>query len=508
MSRSFKIFLTVSALLLAAWFLYPSLSYYFMTPADIRAMVERGKITESEDGLESDDRILFEKASKHKKNALTLGLDIKGGMRVVIEADFKEMATNAGKELSEISERDKADAIERVIHKLQTRIDSFGVSEVSIRKSGEKRVVVQIPGEKNTQRLERIIVEVGKLEFKLVNEDIEVGKDLEFERNEDTGKITILNPEIVPEGSEINYLRVKNNAGLYEDVQPIVLYSKVEMSGERLEEAQPQVGDYGEYGVSFKLDLRGAKMFSEITANNVDKRLAILLDSKVMSAPKINERIPSGSGRITGNFNHEEARDLSLILRSGSLPVPISIISQEVIGPSMGREDLIRSAKALFAGLLIVIGFMLIWYRLAGLVASIALILNGVGILALLAPLHYTISLPGIAGLILTMGMAIDANVIIFERIREEILVEKRSITDAIPLGYNKAFWTIMDANLTTLIAAAILGYFGTGVIQGFAVVLFFGIVVSLFTSLGLTRLIFEILISKKVIKNYSKLIV
>jgi len=501
MSSSFRFFIFAVLLALSAWSLYPTVYYYFVASSDIRQLVERGTDEETVRGFNREKGELFDKASALKKRAVALGLDIKGGVHVIMEADFEKMARDAGKTIDELTETQKTEAMERVQHKLQTRIDQFGVSEVVIRKIDEDRISVQIPGEQNTARLMEVIGSVGKLEFMLV--DDEATRALNVTRNE-KGEVEVINPESVPEGSRLYYLVQKDPVGVYQRVQALALYTNIEMTGDRMSDSRPQFGEYGDMVVGFSLDLKGAALFSDLTGKNKGKRLAIVLDDKIMSAPNINERIPSGNGVITGSFSRDEAKDLSLILRSGSMPVPIRIISQDVIGPTLGKEQLLLSRNALFAGLLLVVIFIVLRYRVAGLVTAFALTLNGVGILALLAPLHYTITLPGIAGLILTIGMAVDANVIIFERIREEIKLEKRPLQEAVTYGYARSWWSILDANLTTLIAAAIMAYYGTGVVQGFAVVLFIGIVISLLTSLGFTRLVFELLLHKRILKEYS----
>ena len=262
--------------------------------------------------------------------------------------------------------------------------------------------------------------------------------------------------------------------------------------------------DYGQIVVSFRTTAEGASKFSNATrAENKDKRLAIILDSKVRNAPRINDQISTGSGQITGGFTYEEAITLARIIKEGALPVDLQIIEERTVGPSLGQDSIESGIKAIIIGLMGVMLFMIVYYKLAGIIADVALVLNMVFMLALLSLLGFTLTLPGIAGFILTVGMAVDANVIIYERIKEEIASGK-SVRMSIVYGFEKAFWTIFDANLTTLIAAFILFQFGTGPIKGFAVTLFIGVLSSMFVALYVTRFAYEVISLNKKIKKLS----
>src|SRR5689334_14378129 len=247
----------------------------------------------------------------------------------------------------------------------------------------------------------------------------------------------------------------------------------------------------GAPGVSFTLTGRGGAIFSDITGANVGRRLAIVLDNRVQSAPNIHERIPRGQGSITGNFTEEEAQNLSIVLRSGALPAPVNVVDERGVGPSLGQDSIQHGLLAGGIGAGAVIIFMLVYYRLSGAVAVVALILNIIGLLACMAGFKATLTLPGIAGIVLTIGMAVDANVLVFERIREE-LRNKKTVLNAIDTGYSRAFRTIVDAHVTTLLSAVALMWFGTGPIRGFAVTLSIGLIINLITAVGISKMIFD----------------
>jgi protein-export membrane protein SecD len=255
--------------------------------------------------------------------------------------------------------------------------------------------------------------------------------------------------------------------------------------------------------VNFRLNREGSLIFSRFTGENIGRRIAIVLDENVRSAPVVQTKIPGGEGRITGLDDDEEAADLAIVLRAGALPAPVSVIEERTVGPTLGRDSIVLGVRAALGGFIVVMLFMLVYYRVSGLLACGALVLNLVIILAVLAELHAALTLPGIAGLILTIGMAVDANVLIFERIREE-LAKAKTVRSAIEAGYERAFKTIFDANVTTLITALVLWQFGTGPIKGFATTLSIGIVASMFTALLCTRLVFDLITSRRMLKKLS----
>ncbi len=379
-------------------------------------------------------------------------------------------------------------AVEQALETIRNRVDQFGVSEPDISPQGSDRILIQLPGIKDPHRAMRLIGRTALLEFKLLDEEHSLQEALK-------GKL--------PEGDIILYQkREEPQTGRVTRV-PFLLREKTLMTGEVLKDAQVRFDEFNQPYVALEFDPRGAKMFDRITAKNVKKRLAIILDDNVYSAPVIQERISGGRAQITGRFTENEARDLAIVLRAGALPAPVKILENRSVGPSLGRDLIDKGLKSIIIGGILVVFFMVIYYKMSGAIADFALILNLILIMGALAGLRATLTLPGIAGIILTIGMAVDANVLIFERIREELRLGKTPRA-AIDGGYSKALLTIMDANITTLIAAVVLFQFGTGPVKGFAVTLSIGIVASLFTALFVSRVVFEILLTKGVLRQVS----
>ncbi len=380
-------------------------------------------------------------------------------------------------------------AVEQALETIRNRIDQFGVSEPDIRNQGEKRILIQLPGIKDTQRAKELIGRTALLEFKLLDE---------------TGDLDAAVKGDLPPGSELLY-EIKEDPSTNRTTRiPYLVQKRAHLTGAYLTDARVQIdSQYNEPYVSIDFDKKGARIFERVTEENVKKRLAIVLDDKVYSAPVIQEKISGGSARITGNFTAEEAHDLAIVLRAGALPAPVIIIEERTVGPSLGADSIRKGIISMLVGGLLVVLFMFIYYNFSGLIADFALILNIILIAGGLAAFQATLTLPGIAGIILTIGMAVDANVLIFERIREEIGLGKtpRAAVDA---GYQRASLTILDANVTTLIAALVLFQFGTGPIKGFAVTLSLGVLASLFTALILTRSIFDYLLMQRKIKKIS----
>jgi len=381
----------------------------------------------------------------------------------------------------------KSMAVDQAVETITNRIDQFGVAEPDIRPQGRDRILIQLPGIKDPKRAIDIIGKTALLEFKLVDEDNSLEEALKG---------------TIPPGDEILY-QIKGEPGSQKKT-PFLLKKRAVLTGEYLTDARVRIdSEYSEPYVSISFDSRGARLFEQITGANIKKRLAIVLDSVVNSAPVIQDRISGGRAQITGRFTMEEARDLAIVLRAGALPAPVKIIEERTVGPSLGKDSIDKGLKSMIAGGLIVILFMVFYYRFAGILADVALFLNIIFIAAGLAFFGATLTLPGIAGIILIIGMAIDANVLIFERIREELRLGKtpRAAVDG---GYSKALVTILDANITTLIAALVLFQFGTGPVKGFAVTLSMGIIASLFTALFVTRVIFDYLIIERGMKKIS----
>lgn len=372
-------------------------------------------------------------------------------------------------------------ALDQAIKTIRSRIDEFGVTEPDIRKQQDYRIQVQLPGIKDPERAIDLLGKTAHLEFKLVNEEA----DLE---NAKKG--------ILPADSELKMLLDRRADGTYAET-PIVLKRDVVLTGEYITNANTNFDTFGQPYVMLTFDSTGARLFERLTEENVKKRMAIVLDGKVYSAPVIQERIAGGRCSISGRFTVDEARDLAIVLRAGSLPAPIKIMEERTVGPSLGQESIDKGVKAALIGGCLVIIFMIIYYGFAGCVADMVLALNILLIMAGLAAFGATLTLPGIAGIILTIGMAVDANVLIYERIREEI---RKGLTPlaAVTEGYGRATLTILDANVTTVIAAIILYQFGTGPIRGFAVTLTLGILASMFTAIFVSRILFDMWLKRK----------
>jgi len=379
-------------------------------------------------------------------------------------------------------------AVDQALETIRNRVDQFGVAEPDISPQGSDRILIQLPGIKDPQRALGLIGRTALLEFKLVDDEHSLEEALK-------GR--------VPEGAIILYQRLEDQETGRVRKVPFLLKEKTLMTGEVLKDARVQFDDFNQPYVTLELDSRGAKMFDRITAQNVKKQLAIILDNNVYSAPVIQERISGGRAQITGIFSLDEARDLVIVLRAGALPAPVKILENRSVGPSLGKDLIDKGVKSIIIGGILVVLFMVTYYKISGAIADLALILNLIFIMGSLAGLRATLTLPGIAGIILTIGMAVDANVLIFERIREELRLGKTPRA-AIDGGYSKAFLTIMDANVTTLIAAVVLFQFGTGPVKGFAVTLSIGIIASLFTALFVSRVIFEVILVKRMLSRVS----
>lgn len=406
------------------------------------------------------------------RDKIKLGLDLKGGIHLVLEADTSKLE----------STQDLKDAVNVALEIIRNRVDQFGVSEPTITRQGNSRLIVDLAGIEDPQRAVELIGKTALLEFKLVDEKGDLKKALEGEISPD---------------DEILYEYVDGKP------RPYLIKKETLLSGRVIKDSRVELDSWGQPYIALELNSEGAGIFAQITGRHVGERLAIILDNVVQSAPVIKTRIPEGKAVIEGRFTMEEANELRIILKSGALPIPFNIIQNTTIGPSLGRDSI---QKGLFSGIVGFIGvilFMGIYYRKAGLIADMALFLNLLFLMAALAALKATLTLPGIAGIILTIGMSIDANVIIFERIREELRRE-RAPRSAVDTGYSRALRTILDANITTLITALILFQFGSGPIKGFATTLSIGILASLFTSIVVTRVTFNLLLARRPVKKLS----
>ncbi len=377
---------------------------------------------------------------------------------------------------NEIAEIKKM-AAHQALETIRNRIDEFGVSEPDIRIQGENRILLQLPGVKDPERAKALIGKTAQLTFQLVDDDADMASAM-------SGS--------VPAGDEILYQEKINSASGATAKTPYLIQKRVLLDGSLLTNARVEFDNYQRPQVGIEFDRQGAKIFDRITGENIHKRLAIILDKTVYSAPVIQDRIAGGKAVITGSFTLNEAKDLAIALRAGSLPAPVNIIEERTVGPSLGADSIRMGLLSTFVGGLFVVLFMAVYYKKAGMIANFGLIVNMLMIGGGLAAFQATLTLPGIAGIILTIGMAVDANVLIYERIKEEIKIGKTALA-AVNAGFERAAVTIIDSNLTTLIAAVVLYQFGTGPIKGFAVTLTIGLIASLFTALILARVLFDL---------------
>lgn len=556
--QGWKIGLIVFLLAGSLWYLYPTIDLYMMSPA------------EREEMAKSDPQRWIE--LQHK--AMKLGLDLRGGMRLVLQVD----KTN-------LNPDEASDAVDRAKEILRNRVDQFGVAEPLIAVQGGDRIVVELPGISDPDRARELIGQTALLEFKLVESPelssvlieridraLEAAAGLDTTSSSDTaatpterGELESLfgsdtagtdtstraaelqteTPELagvdtgdvlppqIPRESPLSslldpsggygFMVARDEVALVRmilarpDVQKLVppdvqfawgtrtefvggleverlylLKKQVELEGKFLTDAKPSFDQFRKPIVNFQLTREGGRKFARLTGANINKGLAIVLDGRVESAPEIQSRIQD-RGQITmgGTAQYEDANDLSIVLRAGALPAPVNVIENNVIGPSLGQDSINRGVTASLLGLSAVFLIMLIYYRLSGLIANLGLLFNGVFLLGVMAVLHATLTMPGIAGFILSLGMSVDANVLIFERIREEMRAGK-SVRNAIDAGYDRAMSAIIDSHVTTMITALALFIFGTGPIKGFAVTLLWGVAISLFTAVVVTRVVFD----------------
>jgi preprotein translocase subunit SecD len=463
----FNAILTFLVLGLSLWFLYPTWEWYHMPQQ------------ERDEHIKLKDKIVSQ--------VLNLGLDLKGGSHLLLELDASKLDSSVN----------VADAIDRAIEIIRNRVDQFGVAEPLIAKQGDRWIVVQLPGIKDPARAKELIGKTALLEFRIVDNGPDLNNIIqklqdkgarldEIDKYPEIAKMVPAGYAIFP-GKEEKYYLLKSTAEL---TGATLVNAKVELGG--------QMG-YPHVSLEFNKD--GGRVFAQVTGANIDRNLAIVLDGVVQSAPVIRSRIPDGKAIIEGNFSMEDAKFLATVLRAGALPAPVKVIEERTVGPSLG-EDLIRAGiTSALVGSLLVVMFMLIYYGFEGLIANVALGINLFVLMGIMAYFHFTLTLPGIAGIALTLGMAVDANVLILERIREELAAGKTTRL-AVDAGYSRAFTTILDSNLTTVIAAIFLFQFGTGPIKGFAVTLTIGLAISLFTSVLVTKMIYDFLLKENIIHS------
>jgi preprotein translocase subunit SecD len=473
-------------------------------------------VTLKTDGVPTDDprvevqydgelRDKIEKIRKDNFWTLRMTGDEKGKLEYGLSSDYRQ----------EVRDR----TLNQSIEVIRNRIDEFGVAEPQIASQGTDRIVVELPGVRDVQRAKDLIGRTAKLEFRIVNDeamdplklsqliaDLEKEKEITFKEGQTkfSDYVRSINEAAkgrIPEGSEIAFERVSaknlNQASEGASRVPYLLFSKSEVTGDDLQDAQVSFDqESGQPHVSFTLNPRGADLFDKVTADHIRDRLAIVLDGIVHSAPVIQSRISGGRGQITlgsgnGDQMMNEAKDLAIVLRAGALPAQLDFLEQRVTGPSLGQDSIKKGATAAVIGSVAVFLFVLFYYRVSGVIAVISLLLNVLFVLASLVGLEATLTLPGIAGIALTVGIAVDSNVVIYERIREELRAGKVAMA-AVEAGFQKAFRTILDANITNAAAAIVLLEFGTGPIKGFAVTLLIGIVATVFTAVFVCKLMFD----------------
>ncbi len=564
MKIRWKLLIIGAVIAASVWWLYPSYHYYSMS-ADDRA------------------RLTTEQRDHYIENALKLGLDLQGGVHMVMEVDDSKLDANA-----------RRDVMDRAIKIYRNRIDQFGVSEPSIQQQGDKRIIVELPGLEDVERAKRILGQTAQLQFRLVREPDEVQRALQaLDRNlvgvtvtgtivdttgvrapgdttsvqtasvtpttptgtdidsllptmpvESDGKVPL--PEASADRPFTSYLVTMFDGGVvvddrqYEVVDALLETEQAQraipansqflwgheplpmeeggsgrvlylcertptLDGSSLVDAQtnPDPDDPSRLNVGFRLNRQGAIVFARFTAENIGRRIAIVLDEKVRSAPVVQSKIPGGEGRITGLDSDEEAGDLAIVLRAGALPAPFQIMELRTVGPSLGRDSVEAATRAALIGFVLTLAFMVVYYKWSGALACAAMVLNLVIEMAILAKLGATLTLPGVAGLILTIGMSVDANVLVFERMREE-LRRGKTVRSAIQAGYDRAFRAILDSHVTALITALVLWQYGTGQVRGFATTMFIGIAVNMFTALVCTRVVYDIITSRRHVERLS----
>ncbi|MFH0985252.1 MAG: protein translocase subunit SecD [Candidatus Omnitrophota bacterium] len=405
---------------------------------------------------------------------INLGLDLQGGVQLLLQVDMEKVPEEARK-----------DVTARVAEIIRNRIDEFGVKEPEITTQGKDQVVVKLPGVTDRERAKEIAGKAAHLEFKIVSEDTDL-----IQKAEDGA---------IPPGFE--YKKVKGSP----NEEMVLLALLPVLTGEHLTTASVGFDQYGQAIVQLTLDREGGKIFDKVTFQNIGKRLAIVMDGQVYSAPVIRDRIPNGKAQISGNFKAAEAADLALVLRAGALPAPVTVVEERTIGPSLGRDSIESGVRASIFGVLFIVVFMPVYYLFCGWIANLGLLVYIILVVGGMAAMGSTLTLPGIAGFILSVGMAVDANVLIFERMREEMATGKTARA-VISAGYHRALSAILDSTVTTLITSRLLFIFGTGPIQGFAVTLSIGIVASMFSAIFVTRVIFDSIVKKNPNKVFKML--
>lgn len=528
----------VLVILIAALFaVFPSVRWYSLSPEDridqqstaemreVEARIEQMKLENRQDEIpaaRTDYDKLKAGFERLRRRSIPLGLDLQGGIHAVLQVETESLP-----------EERRAEAVERSLEIIRNRIDQLGVLEPVLQRQGANRIIVEVPGITDPTRIIDLLGQTARLEFRMIKEAADVyghireidrklgvGLSEKVELSEDGGELEVREADqkyvdqvitrevarsVIPVGYELLWSRPEVSSTKGNVYRLYEVKEKPELTGEQLKDARMEIDQarFNEPYVSIELDRRGGQIFRQVTGDNVGKRLAIVLDSRVYSAPVIRERIPHGMARITGRFTIQEARDLGIVLRAGSLPADISVVETRAVGPSLGMDSIRQGVRAVLGGAAVVLVFMVIYYVIAGAIADFAVILNIIVLLGAMALFKTTLTLPGIAGIVLTVGMAVDANVLIYERIREELKVRRdKALAISVEKGYSRAFLTILDANLTTLLTSVMLFAFGTGPIRGFAVTLSLGIVISMFTAIFVTRIVFDFMTNQLNVKE------
>ena len=451
--------------------------------------------------VEESYRVEIMNAKNLSGRVLNLGLDLRGGMSVLLDADTTLFEEKNGRAPTE---EELTALLVEDIDVLSMRIDQFGVTEPDIRLQGKGQILIEIPGEADPERINSFLRSSGSLSFHLVDDSLTNKVNAEYKKNpssfiDDDGRL--ISVDYIPQGKTLLGYSVQDDYGIEYMKSLVVIYDEVALDGSHIENAKVSEGSTNNVSnispsINFNLDAEGGNIFYAFTSAHKGDSLAVVMDDKVKSVATINSAIRD-SVSLTGAFTQEEAQSLAVVLKTSSLPIELKVASQSAIGATLGDDSVKIALKALLAGVLLVIIFMVAYYGLSGLIADFALLMNLFMMIALLSALNFTLTLASIAGIVLTLGMAIDANVIIYERMKEEKATGKSGY-EVVKAGFARAFWTIMDSNVTTIIAAVVLIVLGTSAVKGFAVTLAVGIGCSLFTSLLLSHLIFDIFITEE----------
>ena len=533
----------ILVLLLCWWGLKDTVDWYFSMPEAEKDLI--GLSVEEIDQLPREQKEQVLRLKEKRRRVLNLGLDLQGGLYLVlglneeqfdkflidkytedlqngkmrgVSARDPEFRAELAKIITEQRSREHESAILSAYNRIGNRIDQFGVSEPLVQKGGDNRIYVSLAGIKDPQAAEEIVSKAGRLTFQIYDQETHAKFVQQYreERPEllvadDDGRGLVAVDAVIPadfekpEGTDLYWYWKSDRFGVSQKKGGLFLRNEILMDGQYIREARPAYDQYSsDVHISFSLRDAGIDLFSRVTGDNIGRHMAIVLDDKVQSYPVIQGRIPGGSGQITGSFSIEEAKNLAAILAAGSFDVGLKVEEKRSVGPSLGRDSIAAGIKAGLVGFVLVMIFMVIYYKYCGLLAEFALLLNFIIALAVMVQLQATLTLPGIAGLILMLAMAIDANVLIYERIKEELRKGDVTLRVAVDRGFGRAFVTIFDANITTMLVALVMMQMGSGVVKSFSITLFIGILISMFTALFVTRYLVDGSVSLFKLKKLS----